>query len=99
MQIFETKTRKYKISLKGYHSQTPVILKYVADFVIFALMPAVDAIILQVDSIYPENKGMVMFWWGIFCVLFKLITKFIEGFPKLDNEITGETVSGQNTDV
>lgn len=99
MQLLETKTTQYKISLKGYHSRTPAILKYIADFVIFALMPAVDAIILQVDSIFPDNKGVIMFWWGLGCVMFKLITKFIEGFPKPDNEITGETVLGQNTDI
>ena len=97
MQIFETKNSQYKITIKGYYKRTPVILKYIADFVIFALMPAGDALIIMLPEI--ESKVWWMFGWGCFCSLFKLVTKFIEEFPKPDKNITGETINGTNVQV
>jgi hypothetical protein len=80
MQILETDTKKYKISIKGYHSRTPEILRYVADFVIFALMPVGNVLLASLPGI--DEKVWLMFGWTTFCALFKLTTKFISEFPK-----------------
>lgn len=88
MQLLETETTKYRISLDGYNKKTPIILKYIADFVIIILMPAGEAILAHLQTLHPTP--WTMFWWATGCAIFKLITKFISEFPKVqpDEEVS-----------
>ena len=79
MQLLETDTKKYTISLDGYNEKTPVVLKYIADSILL-LIPIIDGILLQAPDF--EQKALWIFIWSTFGVMFKFITKFISEFPK-----------------
>jgi hypothetical protein len=72
----------YSIALSNYNKRTPVILKYVADFIQYPFMLAGDGLIAGLPEF--EYKVWWIFGWTAFCSIFKLITKFIEEFPKDD---------------
>lgn len=84
MTLLETSKKQFKISLDGYHRPTPVVLKYIADFVIFTLIPAGDAIIASMPDF--NNKEWMIVGWTAFCLLFKAVTKFVSEFPKANEQ-------------
>jgi hypothetical protein len=80
MQLLKTKSADFHVSIKGYHERTPLILKYIADFIQYPFMLAGDGIIAGLPEF--EHKVWWVFGWTTLCSLFKLVTKFITEFPK-----------------
>jgi hypothetical protein len=87
MQLLETKTTDYHLSLVGYNKQTPIVLKYIADSIL-VLIPAIDGLLLLLPGV--EERVWLIFGWTTFAVLFKFITKFISEFPKRVPDIPDE---------
>jgi hypothetical protein len=84
MQILKS---NYGIKLSNYNKPTPLLLKYISDFLL-VLIPVIDGLMMQIPDFH--GKEWVVFGWNAFAVIFKMATKFIADYrvektPVLNN--------------